>query len=129
MWEILTRRLPWSDDSDGLGQTQWFSKDIIAAVRAGQRPSVSDAELDGVDPDYLNIMDVCWSQSPARRPKMSAVSRMLDGLISRAGTGSEIWPPLPPRPQAEPASRGRAGDGQAPDVRTRGLHSTADTPV
>ena len=66
VWEVLSRKLPWSDKAR--------PREILSAVLMGIRPSFpTDAPADIAD-----IARACWGGKPDERPTFSAVLESME---------------------------------------------------
>ena len=65
LWEVATRNLPYDNIR--------FNSEIEDRVKAGHRAPLPDDML----PEYGALIEACWHQTPARRPSMDEVVRML----------------------------------------------------
>ncbi len=84
MWELLTWQLPWPNVNP------WS---IVGLVLSGARPLLPTAEglptfavdksMDrpGLE-EYLTLMQKCWSQRPAQRPKFKEIVEVLQSLTT-----------------------------------------------
>jgi hypothetical protein len=85
MWEIWTRGVPWEEIECSAVD---FANRLTERVTAGERPRLPD----GCAPaplGYLELMQQCWADNPAERPRFDAIVRMIDArLVSFDRRGS-----------------------------------------
>ncbi len=87
MWEVWTRKVPYSNDP-------MFPEGPIAAmayIKEGGRPSV-EADM---NPDFAELMIRCWDRDEALRPEFGEVAEALEAIAdgkqcrSEASSGSD----------------------------------------
>ena len=77
MFEVLTCRIPW------MGSEYTFAQQIMRAVMAGERPSVSAAELENAPAGFVALMEKCWSTEASERPSFKEAWVELQELLLR----------------------------------------------
>ena len=75
MWELLTCRIPWSDDD-----RFHFAHYVIVAVNKGERPRATQAELEVAPAAFVDLMRECWSMDAEDRPTFGRTLRRLQGI-------------------------------------------------
>ncbi|XP_055996627.1 atrial natriuretic peptide receptor 1-like [Ostrea edulis] len=92
LYEILSRKEPFEDDTDVL-----FFEEIIRKLKEfNGTPFRPRLEVAGLDLGMVNVMKLCWDESPKNRPTFSAIKmestklgwdrtgdKFLDNLLSR----------------------------------------------
>ena len=68
MWEIASRKEPWSDV-----QGKFFMEELLQKIRQGIRPSI---EYDWPK-QYVNILQACWHTLPSERPTFGELVKLL----------------------------------------------------
>lgn len=65
LWELATRELPWHE----IPATEYivFYAELSRALESGRRPMIP-AALFVAHPDYVAVMQECWSTEPLERP-------------------------------------------------------------
>ena len=89
MWELVTCRVPWSDD-----ERFSFVHRILVVVNKGERPVASAGELAAAPPQFVDLMEECWAPAPKDRPAFAEVFRRLRAMVERSlaaadGTAAE----------------------------------------
>lgn len=72
MWEIASRKLPWTEI-----RNQW---DIRTAVEEGRRPCIDETTLNHCPPEYAETMRQCWDPEPTKRATFEEVLGALDRI-------------------------------------------------
>ena len=80
MYEVLTRRIPWTELKVDYAR-------IEKAALTGQRPQFPDDLMkrwgnNGSAQAYLDVIKKCWSQKPLERPSAQQVAAITEKLIS-----------------------------------------------
>ena len=83
MWEILTCRVPWEND-----ERISFPNFVLVAMSEGQRPMVTEADLEQAPGEFVELMRACWAGLPSARPSFPTVLERLRYL-------AETLPQLP----------------------------------
>lgn len=78
LWELTTRKIPWSELYDGTiksSHVTFFDK-LNTALQTGMRPALpSDAVIKS--PQFVEVMVRCWSGDAADRPPFSEIAAEL----------------------------------------------------
>ncbi|EDQ87620.1 uncharacterized protein MONBRDRAFT_27170 [Monosiga brevicollis MX1] len=77
MWEIATRKLPWSELT-----RSW---DVAAAVEEGRRPTVPAVPVKA----FTDLMQACWDQEPSARPTFAQAEAMLKQISAESDVNSQ----------------------------------------
>jgi serine/threonine protein kinase len=83
MWELTTCRTPWKGKDH-----------IILAVNKGERPVVTDAELEHAPPRFVRLMKRCWDTEPTLRPSFDEALqelRSMDAELTSAAAVTAGW--------------------------------------
>jgi len=75
MWELLTREIPWSE----ITETQYirFYSALSTALENNQRPQIPPEMVES-HPEFVTLMQECWSTDPTARPKFDRVVKSLE---------------------------------------------------
>ena len=82
--EIVSYTLPWRNQADA---------QVILRASQGQRP---EDQLEGTPAALANVIKLCWSQNPQRRPGIQTVVTDLTALLDLY-TAQASRPPSPDR--------------------------------
>ena len=79
LWELMTWKLPWGEESNP------FS--IINTVTEGKQLPIPDSRnLPGGElpcyKEYVNLMTSCWNMNPNQRPKMEEIAQDLRNMLT-----------------------------------------------
>ena len=110
MWEVLNFERIWGKYK--------FSTQVIDRVLNGERPEIpkfsGNSSVQKPPPGYIQLMRVCWHQTPTQRPKFDRVIEALrclfvsqssqnnSGLSLQGSNRSRRSKPPPPRPRRNP---------------------------
>jgi serine/threonine protein kinase len=83
LWELATRRTPWSELPEA--ETE-FMEQFNHALQTGQRPTIPD-DVVGAHPRFVAVMTRCWEGDAADRPTFSDVVKDLAACLR--GLGNE----------------------------------------
>lgn len=90
--EILTHRPPWESEQK-----------VLERVAAGERPNVP-RDRRAAMPDFCRLMEACWHQDPAQRPRFEVVLENLTRMHNTAAqTGGMQAEPVPGPSTTQPA--------------------------
>jgi len=67
LWEILTSKTPY----EGKTPVQ-----VIRSIDQGIRPAIPES----TDPEFTQLLNICWAQSPEERPTFEAIFNTLRKL-------------------------------------------------
>ena len=76
LWEVCTLRRPWAGVV--------AAHQIWLRVEKGERPPVTDADVDGAPEGYLALMRELWHQDPVARPTFAEARRRLEAMRATA---------------------------------------------
>ena len=78
MWELATRKVPWQDEIATTVYIEFFAA-LSEALEHGVRPRVP-AEVAQTAPEFVALLQQCWTTDPAARLESAAVAQLLAGL-------------------------------------------------
>ena len=84
MWELLTSRIPWA------GSGYSFSHQILKAVVRGERPVVTEEDLEHVPAGYVALMEQCWRTNSKERPTFERVMSVLSTFSTTQFSSVEV---------------------------------------
>ena len=79
MWELTTCRTPWKGKDH-----------IILAVCKGERPVVTDAELEHAPPRFVRLMKRCWDADSSLRPSFAEVMQELRSMDAELTSAAAV---------------------------------------
>ncbi len=99
-WEVVTRRLPYSDPKTGLlvGDRDWSEQVVAPLVIQGRREIIPD----DCPSELAMVIQACWAQDPTQRPTASQVTQVLEGLWQEALTAKQSSPSVLMRQSGTP---------------------------
>ena len=104
---------PWTDLPRMLAMIALQPRNFWAAVRGGQRPSVSS---ESVPPALADLIRSCWSPNAADRPAMPKVVERLARIIAvLEGTATEEETDIDVEPEVESEQQVTAAEGEEGD--------------
>ena len=75
----------WTCRISRAGSSYTFSRLIIRAVLRGERPEVTEDDLNDVPDGYVALMKQCWQTEPKERPTFKRAMAMLAELSGEGG--------------------------------------------
>lgn len=83
VWEMLTLRQPWRDETEGRAALYVIMSEVIGGGRLAL-PRAEDVSPPFPEAaDVIALAEACWRHDPASRPSMAAVASRLRAIIER----------------------------------------------
>ena len=82
LWELLTLRQPWRDETEGRAALYFIMSEVIAGNRLALPAPADVAPPLPEAADVIALAEACWRQDPGARPTMAAVASRLREIIA-----------------------------------------------